>query len=573
MITPQISAPEFAKTSFDFIIGGGTAGLVVAARLSENPNLTVGVLEAGSLSLGDDENIDIPAYYGNSLGGKYDWQFETALQPGLGGRSLLWPRGKVLGRMSALNFMTWNRGAREDYDAWKELGNKGWGWDDLLNGPFFKRSETFHPPRENVQERAKLYYDAEAVGYTGPLQTTYMKEYSASHALWHPTLNTLGIETNVAHLSGSNVGAWTTVCSVDPKTASRSYAANAYYQPNASRPNLHVLTDAEVRKILLDREEGEWIAKGVRSTHDGHEFDAFASREIILSAGSVQSPQLLELSGIGGAAVLEGAGTTVKVDNPNVGENLQDHINIDRDDLRGRLNIGEPRRSETDAKLASSTSNEYASFKSGPLTILPCSICYLPLTRFVPPEILSSITSEAASIIDTSSDTDVIRLRRLSYPQNLTSFRPDPSDGKKYGTMLQILQYPFSKGSIHIQRSETGSDSPHKLAIDPQYYTGRTGHIDLKIMTHCQRFAQKICSTKPLSDIIRSRAFPPPLSTIMDWHPVGTCGMGGKGGIKTGVVDERLRAIMPLQISARLQATVYAIAEKAAYMILEDLKG
>ncbi|CZR61697.1 related to alcohol oxidase [Phialocephala subalpina] len=606
MTTPHISASDFVKKSFDFlIIGGGTAGLVVAARLSENPNLIVGVLEAGSASLGEDANIDIPAYYGNTLGGKHDWQFETTPQSGLGGRTLAWPRGKVLGGTSALNFMTWNRGAQKDYDAWKELGNEGWGWDDLL--PFFKKSETFHPPDEDIQKEAKLYYDPDAVGFSGPLQTSYMREYSASHALWHPTLNALGVQTNEAHLSGSNVGVWTTVCSVDPQTCGRSYAANAYYQPNASRSNLHLLTGAEVKKVLLNREDGEWVAKGVHFVHDGDEFEVFASREIILSAGSVQSPQILELSGIGGAAVLERAGVLVKVDNPNVGENLQDHI-MTAMIFEVDPTLQNPDDPNTDPELAASALNGYSSSKSGSLTILPCSICYVPFTHFVTPEILSPITSQAASTIDTFSEADSIRLRRLSHPQNLgqieyifdlgnwsTSFQPDPSDGRKYGTMLQILQYPFSKGSIHIQPPETGSTSPHNLAIDPQYYTGRTGHIDFEIMTHCQRFAEKICSTKPLSNIIRSRAFPAPSlsddklkdwileTTITDWHPVGTCAMGGKGGMKTGVVDERLRvygvkglrvvdaSIMPLQISAHLQATVFAIAEKAACMILEDL--
>jgi choline dehydrogenase-like flavoprotein len=133
MSTPKVYVSDFVKKSFDIlIIGGGTAGLAVATRLSETPSLIVGVIEAGSSALGENDNINIPGYYGNSLGSSHDWKFETISQPGLGGRSLPWPRGKVLGGTSALNFMTWNRGNREDYDAWKELGNEGWGWDDLL---------------------------------------------------------------------------------------------------------------------------------------------------------------------------------------------------------------------------------------------------------------------------------------------------------------------------------------------------------------------------------------------------------------------------------------------------------
>lgn len=130
---PRITAADFAGRSFDYlVVGGGTAGLVVAARLSEDPSLTVGVLEAGSVGVGDPA-IDVPGLYGSTLGTQYDWRFETVPQPGLAGRSLPWPRGKVLGGTSALNFMTWNRPSRDDFDAWERLGNIGWGWDGLLS--------------------------------------------------------------------------------------------------------------------------------------------------------------------------------------------------------------------------------------------------------------------------------------------------------------------------------------------------------------------------------------------------------------------------------------------------------
>lgn len=143
-------------------------------------------------------------------------------------------------------------------------------------------------------------------------------------------MHSVGVQANGSHLAGSNIGSWTSLVSVDPPSATRSYAATAYFQPNSSRPNLFVLTNAEVREILLAQaEDGSgYEAKGARFIHNGTEFKVSASREVIVSAGSVQSPQILELSGIGGNAILSAAGIPVKVDNPNVGENLQDHLSV-----------------------------------------------------------------------------------------------------------------------------------------------------------------------------------------------------------------------------------------------------
>ncbi|KAI0599911.1 putative choline dehydrogenase [Biscogniauxia sp. FL1348] len=584
-----VGAVDFVRQDFDYlIVGGGTAGLAVAARLSEDPNLTVGVLEAGPAALGEDA-INEPGRSLQTLGTKYDWQFETTPQSGLGGRTLAWPRGKVLGGTSALNLMTWNRGSRQDYDAWEELGNRGWGWDDLL--PYFKKSESFHPPEKETRSHSRQYYDPEAIGTSGPIQTSYSKQYPVTHQLCHDAYASLGIGENKTHHTGSNVGVWTNMSTVDPASNTRSYAASAYYTPISARPNLFVLTEALVKNVVLSHEAGQWIATGIRFSHAGEDFEASAMREVILSAGSVQSPQLLELSGVGDPRVLSDAGIEAKVANPNVGENLQDHLMT--------VSVFEIDPSITMPSPGAPT----------------CVICYLPISAATPGEISRTLASksqalellplERGSILKNRFDPGA-SLGQFEYIFDLgnwnSNFKPSAGEGKSYCSMLQILQYPFSKGSVHIRPSTgTSSDSSSitdKPIIDARYYAGPHGELDLNVMTHCIRFTDRLCASAPLSNVVGSRVYPPSSvanddqrrawvveNTTTDWHPVGTCAMGGHGGIGSGVVDERLRvygvgrlrvidaSIMPLQISAHLQATVYAIAEKGADMIREDMVG
>ena len=176
------------------------------------------------------------------------------------------------------------------------------------------------------QQQHEIYHDGNAVGVGGPLHITYLPEYSQSHSHWHKTLNRMGLETNKSHLSGDNVGVWTNVVTVDPQTTMRSYSAPAYYLLNAHRPNFRVLTDAVVQEIVLEKHGERWTATGVRFNHGGQTYTVAASQEVVLSAGSVASPQLLELSGIGNPFVLERAGVSVKIPNRNVGENLQEHM-------------------------------------------------------------------------------------------------------------------------------------------------------------------------------------------------------------------------------------------------------
>lgn len=195
-----------------------------------------------------------------------------------------------------------------------------------MSSPYFKKSETLHQPDTEHQSKHKSIFDPEQHGTSGPLQTSYSVTYGASHQHWHATLHKLGIDTNSSHFSGSNVGVWTSLTGVTPDRRERSYSATAYYRPNSGRKNLHLLTQALIQEVVLEEEDGQWVAKGVRFTYGGEDHIVKTGGEVIICAGSVQSPQLLELSGIGNTEVLKAAGIEVKVDNPAVGENLQDHM-------------------------------------------------------------------------------------------------------------------------------------------------------------------------------------------------------------------------------------------------------
>lgn len=196
----------------------------------------------------------------------------------------------------------------------------------VRHSPFFKKSETFHPPSESIRDEYTATHGPDAFGTSGPIQISYSPDYSPSHKLWHSTLNALGIKSNSSHLAGSNVGVWTNVNTVDPRTAARSYSTS--YYPSHQPGNLHVLAGATVHEIVLrkDGDGGEYVATGVRFRHDGKEHVVPVAREVVLSAGTVQSPQILEVSGIGNPEILKKAGVPVKVESPMVGENLQDHI-------------------------------------------------------------------------------------------------------------------------------------------------------------------------------------------------------------------------------------------------------
>ncbi|KAK6402975.1 hypothetical protein LTR81_022043 [Elasticomyces elasticus] len=220
-------------------------------------------------------------------------------------------------------------------------------------------------------------------------------------------------------MSGSNVGVWTNMVAVDPRTLKRSYSATAYYLRHANRKNLVVITSALAHEVTLEQDHKNWVAKGIRYEHEGDEYHAKASEEVIISAGSVASPQLLEVSGIGNPAVLEAAKISVRVANINVGEHVQDHMmtatifEVDpstptQDDLR------------TDPNLAAAADGQYSASQSGPRTVLPGSFCYLPLSQFIPADKLSALAERARNYLP-STPTNVLRSSRLFGTQGLGS--------------------------------------------------------------------------------------------------------------------------------------------------------
>lgn len=342
------SVDEFVSRSYDYVIvGGGTAGLVVAARLSENPDVTVGVLEAGANRM-DDKQVSTPGLYPTLIGReKYDWCMTSTpqvrhhpsphtprsrctdiLQPDAGNKVYSMPRGKLLGGSSGINYLMYVRGSRADYDGWAALGNPGWSWDELM--PYFRKHQTLDAPSE-IKSGADPRFMPHAArdryhGDSGPIHTSFNDFYMPIEEDFVKAAYEVGGTENtlVDAWSGDHMGFYSSLGAVDRTNdkGNRSYAATGYLRPNLGRPNLRVLTEAQATRILLRGDE----ATGVEFLHGGKTYRVEASREVILSTGVIQTPQLLELSGIGDPDVLREADVECVVENKSVGANFQDHV-------------------------------------------------------------------------------------------------------------------------------------------------------------------------------------------------------------------------------------------------------
>ncbi|KAI9728094.1 MAG: hypothetical protein M1834_007810 [Cirrosporium novae-zelandiae] len=375
------SSSSFLSTEkFDIIIvGGGTTGLVVASRLTEDPNVKALVLEAGPNNLNDPGVIVPGAGPPKMWNPDFDWCIMSPPQPSLNGRQIAEPKARMLGGSTAYNLNMVMYPSKATFDAWQQLGNPTWGWEGFKQ--YLRKFETFSPPSEDVKKQLSLdYVDMKEHGTNGPIQISFGDSYPDFNEAWPKVFHNLKHDLTADPSSGVSTGAFNTPGTIDPKTKTRSHAGSAYYTPEvAKRPNLHVLAESPVEKILLEKaSDGSVLAKGVRiKTKDGQEHNVFAEDEVVLAAGGLQSPQLLELSGIGSNSLLSSYGIETIIDNSNVGENLQNHGYVPtRWEIADGQMSGDLGR---DPAVAAAITKAYQAKKSGPLATSAIGSAYMPM--------------------------------------------------------------------------------------------------------------------------------------------------------------------------------------------------
>jgi choline dehydrogenase len=535
---PETPVP--AESYHYIIVGAGTAGCVLANRLSADPNNRVLLLEAG----GSDNYhwVHIPIGYLYCIGNpRTDWMMKTAPEPGINGRALGYPRGKVLGGCTSVNGMIYMRGQAADYDQWAQMGNTGWGWDDVL--PYFTKSEDHH------------------AGTTGMHGSGGEWKVSRQRVIWdilkavQEGAREFGIEPTGDFNSGTNEGSG--FFEVNQKRGVRWNAAKAFLKPARGRKNLRVVTHAHTDSLAFDGRR----ATGVRYRHQGRRHLATAGREVILAAGAINSPKLLELSGVGNPEHLSGLGIPVVHALQGVGENLQDHLQIRTVFKVSNTKTLNERVNSWFGKLGIGL--QYALAQSGPMSMAPSQFGMF-----------------------TRSDPSLATPDLEYHVQPLSTDKlGDPLHAFPAITVSVCNLRPQSVGSCHIAAANTDLQPDIRLNY-------LSAEADKQVAVRSIRQAREIMTAKALAPFSPTEILPGPVhETDADllreagniattiFHPVGTCKMGKD---ERAVVDTRLRvhgmeglrvvdaSIMPKIVSGNTASPVIMIAERAAEMILQD---
>ncbi len=520
------------RARYDYVgIGAGSAGYVVTSRLSEDPTTTVLLLEAGPPD--DREEIHIPAAFPQLFKTECDWGYYTEPQTYLNNRRLFWPRGKMLGGTSSHNAMIYIRGHRYIFDRWAEAGNEGWGYEDIL--PYFKKSQN--------QERGASEYH----GVGGLLNVADQRDTNALSCAFVDACVEIGHPRNDDFNGPMQEGCG--YYQVTQKDGRRCSAATAFLRPAMERPNLTVETNALATQVLF---EGPRVV-GVAYSHNGETKEVNINKEVILSGGAINSPQLLLLSGVGPADHLETLGIPVVVNLPGVGQNLQDHLSIFLN-----YECTEP------LSLANASSAaallEYQHFRKGPL---------------------SSNVAEAGGYFKLKPDLPLPDLQFFFGPTYFMEHGFVQPEGHGFA-FCPTLILPESRGSLSL-RSRDALEHP---LIQPNYLDSE---VDMETLVEGFKILRPLAQTKAFAPFVGEEVEPGPqvqsdeeirefirnkVETL--YHPVGSCKMGVDS---MAVVDSQLRvhgiqglrvadaSIMPLITNGNTNAPSIMIGEKAADMI------